>query len=182
MWTRDEGALKWKSVHHMSRSLVKSEKNYKKVEEESLAIYIGLLMNRRYLIGTQFIIMTDQSTFQALYNNMGRMVPHRGQIGAFNMQVEYVPEDKNPCDYSSRHLDLLPENLTREQKEEIGIETEEEDKEICVRHVLQTTVQVISMEKLKDVTEKDTDLLTIMKEKQGGTKSKKASKGPCRKV
>ena len=168
MWTRDEGAPKWKSVHHMSGSLVKSQRNYKKVEEESLAIYIGLLMNRRYLIGTQFIIMMGQSTFQALYNNMGRMVPHRGQIGAFNMQVEYVPEDKNPCDYSSRHLDLLPENLTREQKEEIGIETEEEDKEICVQHVLQTTVQAISMEKLKDHGERQVRDLAEKSRKRSG--------------
>ena len=38
MWTRDEGAPKWKSVHHVIRSLVKSERNYNKVEEESLAI------------------------------------------------------------------------------------------------------------------------------------------------
>ena len=92
-------------------------------------------MNRRYLIGTQFIIMTDQSTFQALYNNMRRMVPHRGHKEAFNMQVEYVREDKNTCNYSTRHLDILLENLTMEQKKEIGIETEEKDKEICIQHV-----------------------------------------------
>ena len=60
----------------MSRSLVKSERKYKKVEE-SLAIYSGVLMNRRYLIGTQFIVLTVQSTFQALYKNMGRTTPDR---------------------------------------------------------------------------------------------------------
>ena len=29
----------WKAVHHMSRSLVKSEANCPKIDEESLAIY-----------------------------------------------------------------------------------------------------------------------------------------------
>ena len=51
-------------------------------------------------------------------------------------QVEHAPGDKNPCDYDSKHPHLLPENLTREQREEIGIETEEEDKEFCIQHVL----------------------------------------------
>ena len=34
---KDGGA--WKAVHHLSRSLVKSEEGYHKVEGESLAIY-----------------------------------------------------------------------------------------------------------------------------------------------
>jgi len=37
----------------------------------------GVLMNRRYLIWTQFIVLTVQSTFQALYKIMGRTMPHR---------------------------------------------------------------------------------------------------------
>ena len=94
-------------------------------------------------------------------------------------QVEHVPGDKNLCDYNSKHPDLLPENLTREQREEIGIETEEEGKEICVRHVLQIALQAIRIEKLRDATENDMDLGPIMKEKREGTNSKEASKRPC---
>ena len=37
----------WKAMHHKSRSLVSSARNYNKVEGESLAIYSGVLMNRR---------------------------------------------------------------------------------------------------------------------------------------
>ena len=62
-------------LHEPEPGQVKEE--IQKVEEESLAIYSGVLMNRRYLIGTQFIVLTVQSTFQALYNNMGRTTPYR---------------------------------------------------------------------------------------------------------
>ena len=70
----------------------------------------------------------------------------------------------------------------REQREEIGIETKEDGKEICVRHVLQMALPAIRIEKLRDATEKDTDLGPIMKEKREGTNSKEASKRPCGKI
>ena len=89
-------------------------------------------MNKKYLLGTKFTVMTDHSGLPALYNNSGRPAPHRvdrhrGRLGAFDMDVQFVPGDKNPCDYGSRHPDLLPDDLTKEQREEIGNETEEED-------------------------------------------------------
>lgn len=76
------------TVNHKSRSLVKSERNYKKVEGESLAIYSGCIMNRRYLFGKPFTVKTDHSALLVLYNNTGRPAPHRvdrhrGRLGAF---------------------------------------------------------------------------------------------------
>ena len=59
---------RWKAVHHMSRSLVKSEMNYNKIEGESPAIYSGILMNRKYLMGAPFTTMTDHSSLPAMYN------------------------------------------------------------------------------------------------------------------
>ena len=70
----------------------------------------------------------------------------------------------------------------REQREEIGIETEEEDKGICVQHVLHMALPAIIIEKLRDATEKDTDLGPIMKEKREGSNSKEASKRSCGKI
>ena len=114
---------------------MKSEMNYNKVEGESLAIYSGVLMNRKYLLGAPFTVMTDHSSLPSMYNSPSRPAPHRvdrhrGRLGAFDMKVDFVPGHKNPCDYGSRHPDQLPENLTKEQREDMGIETEEEDMEI----------------------------------------------------
>ena len=117
-------------------------------------------MNRMCLMGTQFIIMTDHFALLALYNNMGRTAPHRverhrGKLRSFDMLVKYIPADKNPCHYGSRHPNLILENLTREQREEIGLETKEEVQEIRVLHMLLTVLPAIMMEQLRDTTEKD---------------------------
>ena len=143
---KDRNTDKWKAVHHMSRSLVKSEMNYNKVEGEFLAVYSGVLMNRKYLFETPFTVMTDHLALPRFYNNTGRPVPHRvdrhrGRLGAFQMKLQFVPGDKMPCDYRSRHPDLLPDNLTKEEREEIGIETKEENTKIWMGKVLETILQ-----------------------------------------
>ena len=62
-------------VHHLSRSLVKSEMNYPKIDGESLAIYSGAMMNRKYLLGAPFMVMTDHSALPGMYNNPTRPAP-----------------------------------------------------------------------------------------------------------
>ena len=52
--------------------------------------------------------------------NLPGTIQQHGENDA--IQVDHVPGDKNPCDYDSKYPDLLPENLTREQREEIGIQ------------------------------------------------------------
>ena len=66
---KEDGTNAWKAVHHMSRSLVKCEMNYPKINRESLAIYSGVTMNRKYLLGAPFTVMTDHSALPAMYNN-----------------------------------------------------------------------------------------------------------------
>ena len=171
----------------MSRSLVSSERNYNKMEGESLAIYSGVLMNRRYLFGTPFTVMTDHASLPAIYNNTGRPAPHRvdrhrGRLGAFDMAVCFVPGHDNPCDYGSRHPDQLLDNLTREEREEIGVETEEEDAEIWVGKIIKETLPAITLEQMREDTTKDPELHKLMEEKQNGTKRKETSKGPYGKI
>ena len=64
--------------------------NYNKVEGESLAIYSEILMNRQYLFGTLFTVMSDYSALPRL------------------------PRNKNLCDYGSCHPNRLPDNLTED--------------------------------------------------------------------
>ena len=122
----------WKAVHHKSRSLVAAELNYSKPEGESLAIYSGIKMNSQYLYGTQFTVMTDHYALPSLYNTTRpaphRVERHRGRLRNFQFTV-HVPGNKHPCDYGSRHPEPLPPNMTREEMEDMGIETEEADKQ-----------------------------------------------------
>ena len=94
-------------------------------------------MNRKYLVGAPFTVMMYHSTLPAMYNNPARPAPHRvdchrGRLGAYDMKFELATGHKNPGDYGSRHPDKLPDNLTREQREDLGIETEEEDMEVWI--------------------------------------------------
>ena len=63
---KEDDIPKWKAVHHMSRSLVKSEMNYNKIKGKSLSIYSEVLMNRKYLLGAPFTVVTDHSALPAM--------------------------------------------------------------------------------------------------------------------
>ena len=67
--------------------------------------------------------------------------------------------------------------MTKEEKEEMGIEEEEEEREIFIRHVLEKDLAAITLEQLKRATQGDPELAKIVEEKKQGTKSKETSKG-----
>ena len=157
------------------------------MEGESLAIYSGVLMNRKYLLGAPFTVMTDHSALPSMYNSPSRPAPHRvdrhrGRLGAFDMKVDFVPGHKNPCDYGSRHPDQLPDNLTKEQREDMGIETEEEDMEIWLGALIKEVLPAITMTQLQHDTGIDPELSTLLQEKRAGMMSKATSKGPYGKM
>ena len=163
----EDGKDKWKAVHYKSRRLDKSEKNYWKIEGESLGIYAGIIMNKDYLYGTEFTVMTDHEALPTLYNNPTKTAPdrvnrHRSRLGAFDFKVKYVPGDQNISDYGSRHPDPIPPNLTREQREDLGIETEEEDKEVWINHVIDTNLPAITLQQVREATAQDEELNKIV--------------------
>ena len=98
------------------------------------------------------------------------------------MKVEFVPGDKHPCDYGSRHPEKLPENLTKQQRGDMGIKTEEEDMEICVGKITEEVLPAIAMRQLRDDTRNDPELKILLQEKRRGQMSKVTSKGPYGKI
>ena len=67
----------WKTVHYKGRRLEKAEKNYYKIEGESLAVYRGILVNRLYLLGKKFTVITDQASLIPLYNHPNKEATYR---------------------------------------------------------------------------------------------------------
>ena len=59
----------WRPVNHTSRALTTTEQGYSKVEGESLAVYSQIMTNRRYLYGTEFVVVVDHEPLVTLYNN-----------------------------------------------------------------------------------------------------------------
>ena len=56
----------WKTINYTSRALTEAEQGYAAVEGESLAIYQGLRMNRMYLYGIPFKVITDHQPLVSL--------------------------------------------------------------------------------------------------------------------
>ena len=158
------------------------EENYTKPEGESLAIYSGIKMNQQYLYGTAFTVMTDHSALPSLYNTNRpaptRVERHKSQLGSFQFQVQYVPGTKHPCDYGSRHPDPLPPNMSKEQMDDMGIETEEADQEIWVSRIVKTAIPAITLDDMKGATVMDPELAKILEEKRSAQKSSATSKVP----
>ena len=73
----------------------------------------------------------------------------------------YEPGYRNPCDYASRHPQKISgfDQMTAVQKEELGIEDEEEDSTFSVNWVVMENIEgAVTKESLVRETELDRDL------------------------
>ena len=143
-------------------------------------------MQKQYLYGTEFTVMTDYASLPSLYNTT-RPVPHRverhqGRLRLFQFKVQHVPGNQMPCDYASRHPDPLPNNMTKEDMEEMGIETEETDKEVWVSRIIDQSIPAITLKDMREATAQDPELANLLEEKRNAKKSSATSKGPYGKI
>jgi hypothetical protein len=174
-----ERKLQWRTLHQNGRALQPAEKNYGKIEGESLAIYSGIMMNKRYLYGTVFTVIIDHLSLVPLYNSPNRPAPmkverHRSKLRQFTFSLEYEPGSTSPCDYGSRHPPEMDAHrkYSKEEKEDLGIEEEEEDTEIWINRVIQEVVpEAVTMDQIRDETAKDPVLLQLTKDVQRGRMS-----------
>ena len=113
---------------------------YGKIEGESLAVLTGIKTNSRFLYGTDFVGVTDHLPLVPPYNNPTRPAPvrverHHSKLRSFHFKMKYETGRTNPSDYSSRHTPPLRE-YTQEEKEELGVEKEEDDATIQVGRLI----------------------------------------------
>ena len=96
----------WRPVHYSNRALTKAEANYGKVERVSLGVASIIQVNKMYLDGTEFEVLTDYQPLCALYNSTHRNLPtrvarHLSKLRGF--KLVYEPGSTTPSDYASRH-------------------------------------------------------------------------------
>ena len=72
--------------------------------------------------------------------------------------------------------------MTASEREDLGIETEEKDRELWIHRVLKERLDAITTKELADETFKDPELGPILEEKGMGVKNTKLSKGPYGKM
>ena len=133
--------LQYRAINYHSRSLTKAEKGSGKIEGESLAVLSGIKASSMYLYGIEFEVVNDHMPLIPLYNNPTRPAPvrverHRSKLRSFRFKLIHQPGKTNPADYGSRHPPP-PKTYTLQEKQDLGVEDEEEDAEIQVGRMLE---------------------------------------------
>ena len=166
----------WRPVTHTSRALKAAEKSYSKVEGESLGVLSGIMTNKMYLYGTKFEVVVDHRPLVSFYNSKNRSAPvrvdrHRSKLLGFRFKVKYEPGSSNPCDYGSRHS--VPDRKhTRQEREELGIEDEEEDSEFAVNRLIEDNLpEAVTKEMLQQAVKDDKELRTVFEDVRVGKMS-----------
>ena len=171
----------WRMVTHKSRSLQPAEVNYEKIEGESLGVLWGILVHSMYLYGTHFEIVVDHEPLVPLYNNLSRPAPcrvarHRSKLRSFNFNMVYEPGHTTPCDYGSRHP-APPRKYTKAEKEDQGVEEEEEDAEIYVARLVEDGLpEAVTVDEVKQATEQDKFLKQLKMDVKAGRLRKEFKK------
>ena len=172
----------WRTVMHNSRALTKAEQGYGKMEGESLAILSGIKVNKEYLYGTKFEVVTDHKPLLAAYNTPNRPAPvrverHISKLRGFRFKVVYEPGCTSPADYGSRHPPK-PREYTEEEKAEWGIEEENEDEECTVSRLMgDEGCQAVTLDMVREWTQKEEELSKLTHELQTGKISTETKKG-----
>ena len=156
----------WRPVNHTSRSKTVSELNYGKVDGESLGILTGIKSNKMYLHGAPFTVVVDHEPLVNMYNSHSkevtvRVARHKSKLLAYDFTVTYQPGVVNPCDYGSRNPPPA-QAYTEEEKEELGVEEEDEERDILVCRQVELA-DAVTLPVLQRYTDEDS-LLKGLKE------------------
>ena len=170
---RPGGQPSWRPVHYSSRALTKAEANYGKVDGESLGVASMIMANKMYLYGTEFEAVTDHQPLCSLYNCTNRNLParvarHLSKLGGFNFKLVYEPGSTTPSDYASRHP-ARARTYTKDQKEELGVEEEDEEAEFIVNRIQGEMADAITWEEVEHSTTQDNILQALKEDIKKGT-------------
>ena len=104
-----------------------------------MTVYSQIKTNRRYLYGARFVVIVDHELLVTLYKGKGKNLPvrvakHMSKLRGFNFTVTYEPGKTTPCDYDSLHPPQS-RSYSKPEKEEYGVENEEDDCEIIFNRV-----------------------------------------------
>ena len=169
----------WRPVAYASRTKTTAELNYGKVDGESLALLFGIKVFKMYLYGIQFEVVVDHKPLLALYNGHSKDRParverHISKLGSFDFEVTYEPGVTNPSDYPSRHpfTKVMEEAITSKQKEELSLQTQEEETEIVIRRC-EEMIEAVTYPILERYSEKDPTCISLRERIKTGSEPRK---------
>jgi hypothetical protein len=146
-----------------SRSLTPSERNYSQIQKEATAIIFGVKRFHQYLYGRSepFILKTDHRPLVSIFNNNSgisvttalRLQRYAIILSAYRYTVQYTTGASNVvADYFSRAP--LPETITT---------TDKEFDTFCSLNFLDSVLPAVTANDIRQATENDTVLKTVIK-------------------
>jgi len=147
--------------------LTEVEKRYPQIDCEALAIRWACERCYLYLIGSSFVIETDDQPLLPLFNNPHSKPPMRIEhcllyMQQFDFQLNYCPGSKNAADYLSRHIIPLTES---------DVKTCNARKQVVQSINTDTTPQAITLAEVQDATKKDRELSKLISLIQSGNRN-----------
>ena len=147
----------------------------------SLGVLTGIRSNKMYLYGKPFQVVVDHEPLCTMYNKHSREVTvrvakHKSKLLDFDFQVIYQPGATNPCDWASR-CPPQQRSYTAEEREELGVEDEDENAEIMVYRMEELT-DAVTITILQESTKADRLMQELMEDiKQGRLRKELESSG-----
>ena len=132
-------------------------------------------------------VVVDHQPLVSLYNNNRssdsmpeRVSRHKNKLTSYDFKVVYESGKTTPSDYGSRHPPPR-EKLSREKKEELGIEGEEEDTEVLINN-LEEMNEAVTIDIIQNETNNDGELKQLIKDVTAGRMSTQTKKGKYKEV
>ena len=148
----------WRPVTYSGRAKTEAELQYGKVDGESLGVLTGILSNKMYLYGTKFTVVVDHLPLVPMYKSHSKALParvakHKSKLRAFDFDVVYEAGITTPSDYGSRHPPPTKQ-YTADEREDLGVESEEEDAEVVIAR-LEIMTDAVTLPILAEYTDKE---------------------------
>ena len=111
-----------------------------------------------YLYGTRFTVVTDHLPIVPMYNSHSKSLPvrvakHKSKLRGFDFDMIYEAGTTTPSEYGSRHPHSR-RHYSEVEREELGVETEEEDSEIIIAR-MEMVADAVTLPILARYTEKE---------------------------
>ena len=161
-------------IANMSKTLTAAERNYSQIRKEALSIIYGLKKFYQYLYGRPFILVTDHKPLTALFGpKKGTPLPAANRLARWALwlnQFDYTIEYRKTADHGNADaLSRLPSgDDINFNKEDSGGDMDM----VCAIKVLSLQIQHVDANILRQESQKDPVISTVMRYVREGWPSK----------
>ena len=160
-------------IANISKTLTAAERNYSQIHKEALSIIFGLKKFYQYLYRSPFILVTDHKPLTALFGpKKGTPLLAANRLARWALwlnQFDYTIEYRKTADHGNADaLSRLPSGDINFNMEESG----EDMDMVCTIRVLSLQIQPVDANILRQESQKDPVISTVMHYVQEGWPSK----------